>query len=96
MSKDLVLVYTLEYQQIYENGLVKSPLKVVLFFGCFLSLDEKPVIFCSAKNFRYFFRFRWHGRKRKCHNNFSFILLAEKKTDLPGKKIIFFNILIIS
>jgi hypothetical protein len=43
-----------------------------------LSLDEKLVIFHSAKNFRYFFRFWWQGRKRKCHNNFSFTLRPKK------------------
>ncbi len=56
---------------------------------CNLSLDEKPVIFCSAKNFRYFFCFRWYGRKRKWHNNFSFILPAEKKTRFAMQKIYF-------
>ncbi len=54
-----------------------------------LSLDEKPVIFRSAKNFRYFFRFRWYGRKWKCHNNFSFILPAEKKTRFAMQKFYF-------
>jgi hypothetical protein len=54
-----------------------------------LSLDEKLVIFHSAKNFRYFFRFWWQGRKRKCHNNFSFILPAEKKTRFAMQKFYF-------
>jgi hypothetical protein len=48
-----------------------------------VSLDEKPVIFRLAKNFCYFFRFQWYGRKRKCHYNFLFIIPAEKNAGLP-------------
>ena len=57
-----------------------------------LSLDERPVVFRSPKNFRYFFRFRCYGRKRISRKNISLKLTAETKTKWFYENNYFFNL----